>query len=321
MKRLLAAGLVVASLAYASGGAWAQPANADEDPAETQRERERGETDRQRELEDAQRRLEEAARDVARLSADISGPLARELGRIRVGAPDRPMLGVNIGRAEPGIEGVRVLSVSPGGPAAEAGVAAGDLIVALGDRKLRSSRDLIVGLDAFEPGEKVKLDLLRGGERQEVYVVLRPAEDMLFLGRPGMHPSLPLGVPGAPGLHGMPLGPHVGYFLLGPWGDAELLAVTPKLGRYFGTDRGLLVVRPPEAARDEVEEGDVILRIGGREPQDPGHALRILGSYQPGETVELVLMRDRKRRPAVLRIPDEAGPAVPVRPVPPPPRD
>jgi len=316
MKRWLATGLVAAWLAGTSVGAWAQSASPAEERTDARRELERSEADRQRELEQAQRQLEEAAREVARLSAEISGPLVKEIRRIHMGAPDRPMLGVNIGRDEPGTQGVRVLSVSPGGPAAEAGVVAGDLIVALGDRKLQSNRDLIVGMGTFKPGEKVKLGLLRGGERKEVDVLLRPAEDLLFLGDPGLHGLLPPGAPGVPGIHG---GSHFAHFLLGPWGDAEFLAVTPRLGRYFGTDKGLLVVRPPAVAGDELEEGDVILSIGGREPQDPGHALRILGSYQPGESVGLELMRDRKRREVVLRIPQDAGQPVPARPLPPPP--
>jgi S1-C subfamily serine protease len=305
MKRLLAMGLSAAWLACATAGAWAQSPVPEDDRA-----------DAQRELAEAQRQLEQAAREVARLSAKISGPLVQEIRRIHVGAPDRPMLGVNIGRSEPGTEGVRVLSVSPGGPAAEAGVLAGDLIVALGDRKLRTNRDLIVGMQALEAGEKVKLGVVRGGERKDVYVEPRPAEELLFLGEPGMHGLPP---PGAHGLPGMLRGAHFAHFLLGPWGDAEFLAVTPGLGRYFGTDKGLLVVRPPEVAGGELQEGDVILAIGGREPQDPGHALRILASYQPGETVELVLMRDRKRRDVVLRIPDDAGAAASVPPLPPPP--
>lgn len=318
MKRLLAMGLSAAWLAGATAGAWAQSPVPEDDRADSRRELERAEADRQRELAEAQRQLEQAAREVARLSAEISGPLVQEIRRIHVGAPDRPMLGVNIGRSEPGTEGVRVLSVSPGGPAAEAGVVAGDLIVALGDRKLRTNRDLIVGMQTLEVGEKVKLGLVRGGERKDVYVELRPAEELLFLGEPGIHGLPP---PGAHGLPGMLGGAHFAHFLLGPWGDAEFLAVTPGLGRYFGTDKGLLVVRPPEVAGGELQEGDVILAIGGREPQDPGHALRILASYQPGETVELVSMRDRKRREVVLRIPDDAGAAASVPPLPPlPPR-
>ena len=91
---------------------------------------------------------------------------------------------------------------------------------------------------------------------------------------------------------------------VGPFGDAELASMTPGLGRYFGTDKGLLVVHAPKAAGTSLEDGDVILTIGGREPQNPGHALRIFGSYQPGDTVEIKLLRQKKERAVTVTVPD-----------------
>jgi len=85
--------------------------------------------------------------------------------------------------------------------------------------------------------------------------------------------------------------------LLGPergFGSLELVPVTPKLGRYFGTDRGLLVVRAPESRQLPLEEGDVLQTIDGRTPDNPGQAFRILRSYEPGEKVKLGVMRERK---------------------------
>lgn len=318
MRKLevIAAGLMAGVLAGATGGAWAKAATAepDRDRQQSQQEAEPADADRERQLQEAQRQLEEAAREIARLSSEISGPLVRELRRIHVGSPNRAMLGVNIGRAEPGTRGVRVMSVSPGGPAAEAGVVSGDLIVALNDRDLGSGRDLMDGMREVNPGDRVKLGLLRGKDRKEVYVLAGAMDDRLLFGEPGIPP------PGAPGMPGRPPLPH---FLLGPWGDAELVEITPRLGRYFGTDTGLLVVRVPEAAGGELEEGDVILSIGGRTPQDAGHALRILASYQPGESVQLEVMRDRKRRRVELRTPEDGagprGPAPPRALAPPPP--
>jgi S1-C subfamily serine protease len=72
------------------------------------------------------------------------------------------------------------------------------------------------------------------------------------------------------------------------------VTLTPKLGRYFGTDKGVLVVRGPRNAEFKLEEGDVIVDIDGRVPQNGAHALRILRSYQPGEKVTLNVLRDRK---------------------------
>ena len=77
--------------------------------------------------------------------------------------------------------------------------------------------------------------------------------------------------------------------------DMELVTLTPKLGAYFGADRGVLVVRAPRADEFKLEEGDVIIDIDGREPESGPHALRILRSYAPGEKVTLNVLRNRKK--------------------------
>jgi S1-C subfamily serine protease len=79
------------------------------------------------------------------------------------------------------------------------------------------------------------------------------------------------------------------------FGSAEFLELTPGLGRYFGTDKGLLVVHPPKDANLKLEEGDVILDIDGRVPSNGSHALRILNSYRAGESLKLHIMRQQKR--------------------------
>ena len=85
--------------------------------------------------------------------------------------------------------------------------------------------------------------------------------------------------------------------------DMELVAMTPKLGKYFGTDKGVLVVRAPRASELKLEEGDVILDIDGRVPQNGAHALRILSSYQPGEKLSINVLRDRKQVKLAVTVP------------------
>jgi S1-C subfamily serine protease len=84
----------------------------------------------------------------------------------------------------------------------------------------------------------------------------------------------------------------------------ELVSLTEGLGKYFGTDKGLLVVRAPENENFKLEDGDVIQRIDGREPTSVSHAMRILGSYQTGEKFDIEIMRDRKRQTISVEMPD-----------------
>jgi S1-C subfamily serine protease len=66
----------------------------------------------------------------------------------------------------------------------------------------------------------------------------------------------------------------------------------------------------------------VLQTIDGRTPENPGHAFRILRSYQPGEKVKLGVLRQRKSLTleATLPAPDSLGEGAPHRrpPMPPP---
>ena len=69
----------------------------------------------------------------------------------------------------------------------------------------------------------------------------------------------------------------------------------------------MLVVRPPRSAEFKLEEGDVIVDIDGRAPQNGAHAMRILRSYQPGEKVNLNILRDRKPVRIAATLPKGVG--------------
>lgn len=251
-------------------------------------------------LADAQRRLEDAAREVAELSGEAGADGMRRFEPFRAN-PRRAMLGVNLGEAEPSGGGVRVEGVSPGGPAAEAGVKPGDVIVAIQAKPVTTGRELVRAMESIEPGEKVALRVRRDGKPVEVSVEARSLDRMALIGAPGA----PF-VRAFPAVEAMPF-EHGGHWLLGSWGNAEFVTLTPGLGRYFGAEKGVLVARAPDDAALGLEDGDVILSIGGREPQTGSHAMRILRSYQAGESVEIGILRDRRARTLSATIPARAA--------------
>jgi putative serine protease PepD len=62
--------------------------------------------------------------------------------------------------------------VTAGGPAARAGIQAGDIIVAVNGEKITNADELIVAIRRHVPGQRITLTYLRSGQRRTVSVVL-----------------------------------------------------------------------------------------------------------------------------------------------------
>src|SRR5437667_3761829 len=214
--------------------------------------------------------------------------------------------------------GVRLEGVTPGGPAEKAGLKAGDVITrfnttSLGGATAEEGEDSGPGLrlielaHRLEPGDTVQVEYRRGSENRKATIV---AEDLPMTGRLEMS-----GMPGMGAMEEMlprlrmPAGPGNGFeFAFGsPWGGIELVELNPELGEYFGTREGVLVVRVPEDSTLNLKGGDVILSIGGRKPTSPMQAMRILRSYDPGETVTLDVLRKQKHVTVAWKVPQNDG--------------
>lgn len=240
-------------------------------------------------LAEAQARLEKAARDVAELSGQIGGPLMDKFMVFNTEGPLRAVIGVQLD-PDSGKEGARVQEVSPGGPADEAGLRVGDVITAINGTDVkgeRAAREVMHLMHKVGPESKVNVRVMREGKSRDFVVTARRGPTFMGLQHPGVPPLPPI-PPGFPEF-GTTFGP---VMIHGQLGDMELATLTPQLGRYFGTDKGVLVVRAPKDFK--LEDGDVILAIDGREPSSGSHATRILSSYQPGEKIAMKLMRQQK---------------------------
>ncbi|MGA2258994.1 MAG: PDZ domain-containing protein, partial [Thermoguttaceae bacterium] len=75
-------------------------------------------------------------------------------------------------RADNDISGVRVLSVSSGGPADRAGLQAHDLIVGAAGHKIHMLAELSTVLNGLKPGDRLSLQLVRGNQPLQAEVVL-----------------------------------------------------------------------------------------------------------------------------------------------------
>lgn len=238
----------------------------------------------------AQARLEQAANEIAELSTQLGEPMMRRM-IIRGGEVPPPLIGVTLDPGS-GKEGARVLDVSPGGPAATAGVREGDLIVAVNGESMAGrdhvAREVTRALRASPPERTVKLKVQRAGKPLELAVTPRALryDATAFAIPEPFTAALPM--PPMP-----PIPPDV-LMSSGSMSSLEFVTLTPGLGEYFGADKGVLVVRAPKDGTLQLQEGDVIQAIGSREPTSGAHATRILASYQPGESVSIKVLRRRK---------------------------
>jgi uncharacterized iron-regulated protein len=90
----------------------------------------------------------------------------------------RPKLGVTVGEKAEGEPGVKVGGVAQGSPAAKAGIHEGDTILALEGEEVNTLGDLRYALSRRQMGDRVRLEVLRGGKRESLEVTLSPLPKM-----------------------------------------------------------------------------------------------------------------------------------------------
>lgn len=106
---------------------------------------------------------------------------------IESGRVVRPFLGVQMVQLSPGIaaqrnleaeEGVLIVEVVAGSPAAAAGLQANDVITRIGDDEAEMPTDVSRVINSRKPGDRIELTIVRGGETRTVTATLaeRPRE-------------------------------------------------------------------------------------------------------------------------------------------------
>ena len=160
------------------------------------------------------------------------------------------------------------------------------------------------------------VEFLRGKDRRTVSVVTENEPDMVMAG-PGAGgrsscasaATGPMTTPGCPPATSWTWARAQRFeFLAGsPLGDLELAPLNPDLGQYFGTTDGVLVIRAPKDGTLGLKGGDVVQAVDGRKPAGPSHLMRILRSYDRGETFKLDILRNRKRETVTARFGERDG--------------
>jgi S1-C subfamily serine protease len=237
--------------------------------------------------------------------------------------------------------GALVSSVSPGGPADKAGIRSGDIITKIDGKSLASTgaKDealpgvrLIEIVSKLQVGKAVPVEYRRGTTTNTTKVAPVEEDEIAFtstmpltlyradsamagrlafprnaIGTRMSVPAMPErnnitvfedAIPGAPG----------GSFSYaftngGPLSNLELVSLNEKLGSYFGTSDGVLVVNVGPKDAFGLMPGDVIVSVDGRKVSASSQLMRILRTYQKGEEFKIQIMRQKKAETLTGKLP------------------
>ncbi len=108
---------------------------------------------------------------IAEVFNQLVGPAHKvERGSIGITFSAEPSPAVT--RMYGGGRGVIVQDVTPNGPAASAGLKAGDAIISVGGRTVANGDELVAEVSAHHPGDKLKIGYLREGKQQEATITV-----------------------------------------------------------------------------------------------------------------------------------------------------
>ena len=256
------------------------------------------------------------------------GPAHDRLMRIVMSRRARLGIKVNLQARTTDSVGAYVDAVTPSGPAAQAGIRSGDLITKLDGKSVLSGGSaegapgsenaslpglrLIELAARLEPDDTVPIEYRRGAERRTVRVVTADEPEVAYMSgppRPLARFRGPVGNNDDPRMPAADFferaegpGDHWDVLVRSPLARLELAPLNSDLGQYFGASEGVLVISAPRDSALGLKGFDVVLAVDGRRPAGPSHLLRILRSYESGESFKLDILRNHKRDTLTARL-------------------
>jgi len=217
----------------------------------------------------------------AQETAPKSKPATREAKPTR--AP-RAFLGVQVRPPQSGSKqkGLVVEDVAPGSPADRAGLQEGDRLTQVNGKPIESFEGLLGSLSKHKPGDKVKFQVSRDGEKKDVTVTLaqRPQRERVAGNPPEAapareKPSAYLGV--------------------------TVVPLTEELQKRFDleADHGVLVaaVMPDTpAAKAGLQHGDVIESVNGKKIASPQALRQAISRAGAGKAMKLTVLREGEKK-------------------------
>lgn len=240
------------------------------------------------------------------IPASIAKPITDRL--IANGSIERGYIGVTISNLSDDVrsglglpedaKGAYIVDVSPGGPAAAAGLQPGDIVVAVNGRAVETSTALTRLVADVPAGQEVRLDFHRDGRSRSVSVraMRRPGQDELNgLNSQGSNETAVAPTPAGQAVAGL-----------------NVTGLTSAARRQFNipeTVNGLLVTGVAQGGDQRFRPGFVIMRVGNQ-PASSVEEFRdaVAAALRSGRnTIFLLVRTDQGNTPVVLDIPRANG--------------
>jgi len=209
---------------------------------------------------------------------------------VEYGVVRRPRLGVVVAPVEdvdvevyrlPRVAGAEVVSVQEGSPAEAAGLRMGDVIVSVNGEPIADNTDLTTRLARMQPGDRVRLGVIRYGERLEVTARLSQFET------PETRTAERAQRPGTTELLGF-----------------TARTLTPELARELGVElrEGVVVtgLTPLSPAAGGLSRGVIVRRVNGREIRNMQDLEAVAGDLKPGDAVSIVAYDPQQRMDRIV---------------------
>jgi serine protease Do len=175
-------------------------------------------------------------------------------------------------------KGALVQAVVPRGPAAKAGIEAGDVVVSLNGKPVDSGGALTRTVALIAPGQKAEITVLRGGQKKQFafQVAERPADE-----------QSPETMPAAPDAPPHDKSPKLGL---------SLSEMTPQIARELGVEgqQGVVVMDVVDggpASQAGIRRGDLITQVNRKPVKSAQDIVGTVGKMKDGE---MALLRVRR---------------------------
>ncbi|MFH0990823.1 MAG: PDZ domain-containing protein [bacterium] len=194
--------------------------------------------------------------------------------------------------------GALVAEVEKKSPAAEAGIKEEDVIVEFNGEKIEDSNDLQEKVGKTAPGTKTNVVVLRDGQKKTLPVSVGKKPKSAAVVLQGGNFALP----------------HFNIFTSSSISGMQLREIEEQLAEYFGVQgsKGVIVENvEKESAADKAgfKAGDVILQAGKKTVDEIRDVTRALGAFDPGEKVDVEVLRKGVKKVLTLEVEEEESAA------------